>query len=75
MISKVLEEMVKNAAEEIGFEYDEGMTDLVKQYLELKHGIDLNEVNQITWQVMNIITEEVREWQTQTEMNFTPEDL
>lgn len=65
-IMNLLEEMVNEASKEIGFESDSGNVDQVLTELENSYGIELNIDAPITWQIMNILTEVIQEWQSET---------
>lgn len=69
-IRKILDEMVRQAALEIGFTFDEGCTESVETMLWVNHDIELNDDTPITYQIMNIISEEVAKWKERTKENY-----
>lgn len=70
MLETVVKQMVKKAAEEINFEDYNGAYDLLVQNLYEKYEILLDD-EPTTWQLMNLITVEIDEWQIETEFNFS----
>lgn len=69
-ILEVLEEMVNEAAKEIGFEVSEANVEMVILNIYSNYEITLDETAPITWRIMQIITHEVQEWQEETQVNF-----
>lgn len=65
-MKQVIEEMMRNAAEEIGLEHrQENIEQILKSILN-KYDIELDMNGPATWQIMSIVAEEISEWQKQT---------
>ena len=69
-IRKILSELVENAAEEIGYEFNEGCVVMVEEMLWVNHGIFLNNEKVVTQKLMRKIYEEVKVWKENTEQNY-----
>jgi hypothetical protein len=70
MLKQVISEMVKNAADEIGFEYCEGCVEQVLADMEHGYGITVDMEGPITWQLMSTLTDVIATWQKDTRINF-----
>lgn len=70
--SLILKEMLQEAAQEIGYEYDDGVHDLMVMQINNSYGVDINrmKVSPASWQIMNLLSNEVKEWQEETSRNF-----
>ncbi|UDY80743.1 hypothetical protein [Geobacillus phage GR1] len=68
-ISKVLEEMVREAAREINFPFDQGCVEQVRTQIWANYDIELNDDAPINWRIMQIIVDEIQEWQQETAVN------
>ena len=62
-IRNILAEMVEQASLEVGFPFDEGCTEYVEMIIYANHKIRLDDEEVVTWQLMKMITEEVKSWQ------------
>lgn len=66
-IIHVAQEMLQQAAEEIGFTYDEGCLEhMLTMLRHSEYEMVLTPETKITWQSMVAITDIVHQWQTQT---------
>lgn len=70
MLRQVVEEMMRNAAEQIGYEHNEGNIGQLLKQIQEGYDIQVNFDGPITWQILNLITNEVKQWQTVTKENF-----
>ena len=70
--SLILKEMLQEAAQEIGYEYDDEVHDLMVMQINNSYGVDINrmKVSPASWQIMNLLSNEVKEWQEETSRNF-----
>ena len=62
-VRKILNEMVKEAAKEIGWEFNEKCVEDIEEMLLINYDIELNNKSSITWQIFQMIAVEVEEWQ------------
>lgn len=66
----VIREMVKNASEEIGFEFGEENVDQVLDNIKHRHGYSINENSKIDVDMMALVCETIIEWQEETQASM-----
>ena len=66
MLRKVMNEMMREAAQEIGFEHSGENVDQVLANIESKYDIVVIQDGPVTWQIMDIIVDEIAIWQKDT---------
>ena len=67
---RTLNEIIQEACEEIEFQYDEGVTELIETALFHNHGIKLEEIEVVTVNLVDKFVEEVETWAEETNENY-----
>ena len=67
---RTLNEIIMEACEEIEFQYDEGVTELIETALFHNHGIKLEEIEVVTYKLVDKFVEEVEAWAEATNESY-----
>lgn len=68
---KIINEMTKNACDDIGYPFDETCTETVINDLKHTFEIEITDDTRITYQLLNTIAECVETYAIATEFNFS----
>ena len=67
---RTLNEIIQESCEEIEFQYDEGVTELIETALFHNHGIKLSEIEVVTYKLVDKFVEEVEAWAEATNESY-----